>query len=449
MFIIVQLCLFLLLQSCAPKELLPEPYPTDSLGKINRWIIDSMRRFYYWSGDIPATTDPSLSPDQYFKSLLSGQDRFSWISNGLDITPPSSSYFTYGFHYALVQPVGYDGYIGVVTYVNAGGGASRAGLARGSYFTAVNGEKISAGNAEKIHRWLRLPEYADLVLSNGSWQPVDTVTLYPGYMNENPVRLTRTFQSGNTITGYLYYNAFNEGYDEQLLEAFDKLKQAGATELILDLRYNAGGNVATAAKLSAMIASKLTAGETYAIYQGNSLQGKRVNSLQAVLNTSPNTAGRQYAALQERRLPLQRVFILTTGATASAAEMVIHNLKPFISVIQIGETTTGKDEASFTITDRQITWTLQPIVYKLFNRNGEGNYGNGLTPQYPVSETATLPLGAFGTGEDPLVRQALLIIYGPGFPGIPQDHRSAPVNTIYRSAAEDAAAAPVPIIDVE
>lgn len=453
-FIIVQLCTFLLLQSCAPKERLPEPYPADSLGKINRWILDSMRTFYYWNEAIPAKTDASLSPGEYFKSLLSGEDRFSWISNQADVLPPSSTYHTYGFHYALVQPSGYEGYIGVVMYVNGGGAAARAGLQRGSYFVAVNGEKMHAGNVEQVQRWLQAPEELQLVTADGSWSPADTVTLYPGYLGENPVRLTRTFQSGGITTGYLYYNAFDERYDDKLLEAFAALKQAGAGELILDLRYNTGGSVAGAAKMAGMIAEKLSAAETWAIYEGNHRQGKRVNSLQAVLHTSPAAAGKQYAALQQRRLPLQRVFILATGATASAAEMVIHNLKPFIPVIQIGEATTGKDEASFTITDRrvpkQVEWTLQPIVYKLLDKNGQGGYSNGLQPQFPASETATLPLGAFGTGEDPLVRQALTIIYGPAFPGIPQDMRKIPVRTIFRSATGTAAmAAPVQIIDVE
>lgn len=443
LFIIVQLALCLCIISCNSKDALVEPYPADSLGRINRWVLDSMKRFYYWSDAIPAKTDYTLQTPQYFSSLLSSNDRFSWISNGRDVAPPSSSYFTYGFHYALVAPAGYDGYVGVVTWVNAGGAAERAGLRRGNYFTAVNGAKISSQNIVQVQELLKQPDYVDITRANATWQPVDTLMITPGYMNENPVRLTRTFRAGSHITGYLCYNAFNDAYDPQLLDAFRKLKEAGVQELVLDLRYNGGGSVASGAKLAAMIAGKLTGSEVYAIYLGNAQEGRKTNTLQAVLQTSVNAAGRTYAELQQRTLTLQRVFILTTRATASAAEMVLNNLKPFLTVVQIGEATTGKDEASFTITDRrvpkQVEWTLQPIVYKLFNKNNEGGYATGIVPQYEVEETASLPLGDIGTTSDPLLRQALMIIYGPSFAGEPTNLRSIPVRTVFSSAAEQSA----------
>lgn len=443
LFIIVQLALCLCIISCNSRDALVEPYPTDSLGRINRWVLDSMKRFYYWSDAIPARTNYTLYTRQYFSSLLSRTDRFSWISNSRDVQPPSSSYFTYGFHYALVAPSGYDGYVGVITWVNAGGAAERAGLHRGHYFTEVNGEKISPQNMIAAQEALKQPGYVQITRADAAWKPLDTLLLTPGYMNENPVRLTRIFQSGGRITGYLCYNAFNESYDAQLLEAFRKLKEAGAQELVLDLRYNAGGSVASGAKMAAMISAKLTAGEMYAIYQGNAQEGKKNNTLQAVLQTSSNSAGRVYADLQQGTLSLQRVFILTTRATASAAEMVVNNLKPFLTVVQIGETTTGKDEASFTIVDKripkQVEWTLQPIVYKLFNKNGEGGYATGIIPQYAVEETASLPLGDIGNSADPLLKQALTIIYGPSFTGEPTNLRRIPTRTVFSSAAEQSA----------
>ncbi|GEP94267.1 peptidase S41 [Chitinophaga cymbidii] len=437
---------------------MPEPYPTDSLGRINRWTLDSMRRFYYWNEQIPAKPDHSLSPELFFQSLLSPSDRFSHIS-GPHVPAATNSYFTFGFHYAFLQAPGYDHYIGVVTFVNINGAADRAGLARGSYFIKVNGRPIDAQHLAAINR--EMNEKGSLTLTtttfhNDVWEPGADIQLNPGYARENSVYYTRIYNNGATKTGYLYYTSFDESFDGSLLEAFRKFRDAGVSELILDLRYNAGGSVASSAKLAALIARQLNAGEVYAIYEGNRTEGRRPRTLQAVLNTSGSAAGRQYSDLQPYQLSINRLFVLTTHATVSAAELVVNNLKPFLNLVQIGETTAGKDEASFTITDqrspREVEWTLQPIVYKLFNKNGEGGYSAGITPQHAVSEMSALPLGAIGAGDDALTGKALEIIYGPGFSGLPADLRRAPhrrisVKPVYQSVTGQAArAAPVSVV---
>jgi C-terminal processing protease CtpA/Prc len=435
--------------SCGKKDVVvPDPYPTDSLGRIDRWILDSMRRYYYWSGEITSQPDYSLSPGPFFTHLLSAKDRFSWISNGADVKAPSNSYFTYGFHYAFVQVAGIDGYLGVITAVNTNGPADRAGLQRGSYFSKVNGVSVNAANLTSINTQLKTGTRITLtgVTYNNGWQEGSNTVLSAGFAGESAVYYTRSYIANGITTGYLYYSSFDENYDAQLLAAFGKLKAAQVSELILDLRYNAGGSVASSAKLAAMVARTLTAGDTYAVYQGNSQEGRKSRTLQQVLNTAANATGRQYAALQEKALSLQRVFILTTRGTVSAAELVANNLKPFIPVTRIGETTAGKNEASFLISDyrvpRRVYWQMEPTIYKLFNKNNEGNYEAGLVPQYPVAELEQLPLGAIGSAEDPLVYKALQLIYGAGLPDHFTNLRAIkqpviPALPVYRSA-EDA-----------
>lgn len=458
----MRICLCLLLtvilfpatQGCK-KDTTDEPYPTDSIGKIDRWILDSMRTYYYWANDLPRDYDYSQPPELFFKSLLSPNDRYSWISDGQNIRPASTAYFTYGFHFALVQVSGYPNYIGVVTLVNKGGPAYRAALHRGSYFIQVNGVAITSENKESILQQLKQAGQIKLMPAeyvNNTWAPQPEITLLSGYAAENPVHYTRSFTAGGITTGYLYYHSFDEKYDAQLLQAVAKLKKANVQELILDLRYNAGGSVASSAKLAALLAGSLTGAETYVIYEGNRHQGRKAHSLQTILNVSGNSNGRQYPDLQAGKLSLQRVFILTTGATVSAAELIVNNLKPFINVVQIGETTAGKDEGSFLIDDerapRQVSWSMQPTIYKLFNKNNEGGYHNGLMPQYPVNELAELPLAAIGDAGDPLVQKALQIIYGnnilPDFLNLRRPaSKILPVRTIYSSMIEQALLAPV------
>jgi hypothetical protein len=309
-----------MVSGCSKKDMTPPVY--DSLGRINQWILDSMKRYYYW-GDAISAKPVSAGADVFFKSILSVNDRFSWISNGQDIHPPSNSYFTYGFHYILVQVDGYQGLIGVVTSVNKSGAADLAGFKRGSYFIAVNGEKITDGNMAAVNLALRTPlslKITPATYDNNEWKPLGEIVLSPGFISENPARNVRTFESNGLRTGYLSYSSFDEFYDAEMLDAMNKLKAANITELILDIRYNAGGSVASSAKLAALIANKLNANETYAIYAGNHFEGKRSRTLQEVLNTSGNTAGRKYEDLKPMQLSLNRIFILTTGGTMSAAD---------------------------------------------------------------------------------------------------------------------------------
>ena len=455
LYILLTVLLFPAAQGCKKDAPDVEPYPTDSIGKINRWILDSMRQYYYWSDDIPKEYDYSQSPDQFFKSLLSPNDRFSWISDGQLIRPPSTSYFTYGFHFSLVQAPGYPNYIGVVNLVNKGGPADRAALHRGSYFIKVNGVDITDDNKAAVIAALKQTGQVKITPAeyvNNTWNPLPEITLRSGFSNENPVHYTRSFTAGGITTGYLYYNSFDENYDAQLLQAVAKLKNANVRELILDLRYNAGGSVASSGKLAALLANGLTGTETYVIYEGNRHEGRKARSLQTILSVSGNNNGKQYTDLQAGKLSLQRVFILTTGATVSAAELIVNNLKPFMTVVQIGETTAGKDEGSFLIDDervpKQVSWSMQPTIYKLFNKNNVGGYHDGLTPQYAINEMAELPLADIGEPADPLVQKALQIIYGNNMPVNflnlrKQNSVILPVRTIYSSMIEQALLAPV------
>ena len=147
-----------------------------------------------------------------------------------------------------------------------------------------------------------------------------------------------------------------------------------------------------------------------------------------------------------KRLNLEKVLVLTTAATASSAELLINALKPYAPVIQIGQTTIGKDMASFAIVDERkpsvVNLVLHPLVFKLYNANGLGDYSSGLTPDYTIDEFSTLPLKQFGDPADPLLNQALKltgnVIATTNGIGV---NRSSTFAVTYHSAGERAARA--------
>jgi hypothetical protein len=112
---------------------------------------------------------------------------------------------------------------------------------------------------------------------------------------------------------------------------------------------------------------------------------------------------------------LDRVFILTSTGTASASELIINNLKPFMNVILIGEHTYGKNVGSFTITDNAKRWNygLQPITFKILNSLDQSDYGtvNGFLPDYSLLDDV-LPYKLLGDPNETYLNKALSII-GP------------------------------------
>jgi len=400
----------------------PPPWqPADSLGKLNKWVYDSMQLYYYWSADMPANPDYSLPTQEFFKQLLSPKDRFSWISNRGTIPLPRATFEQLGFFYTLApHPFDAQKLIGIITCVVPVSNAGTRGLKRGMLFTAVNNYVLTPANRQTAEQDLQA-ETAMLQLAafnSDRTAIIDSVRvgMQHNYTSLKSIYATNLFELNGKKTGYLAYFLCAENNDANLLQSMQKLKREGVSECIIDLRYNAGGSVASATKLAAMLVPSFNPNSTFIIYRGNRNGGTVKETFQDAISYSGNTSGKNMSELQSRNLGLSRVFILTTAATASAAELITHNLAPFMTVIRIGETTLGKDEASFQVEDkrspRQVEWLINPIVYKIADGLGNGDYATGLVPVHQVIETSRLPLPPLGQPGDLPVDKALTLIYG-------------------------------------
>ncbi len=216
------------------------------------------------------------------------------------------------------------------------------------------------------------------------------------------------------------YNGFTGIFDEALNEAFVMFKSAGVTDLVVDLRYNPGGSTETAVDLGSMITGQFT-GEVFYTEQWNSqiqaeLEATQPESLIHRFNQKISTGD----AITS--LGLNRVYVITTLSTASASELLINGLEPYIDVIQIGERTTGKFQASTTLYDSYNfrrnsdvnlghTYAVQPLIYKTLNAAGRTDYLNGLQPDIEIPEDY-FNLGILGDPEEPLLKAALNAILG-------------------------------------
>jgi C-terminal processing protease CtpA/Prc len=215
------------------------------------------------------------------------------------------------------------------------------------------------------------------------------------------------------------YNSFTSDYDPQLNAAFGQFKADMVTDLVLDLRYNGGGSVRTATDLASMITGGF-AGELFMREQWNAeYQAYYESEAPERLLDNFNTSIKNGESINS--LNLNQVYVITTGRSASASELVINGLNPYINVIQVGETTTGKFQASVTLYDSpnfgrnnansSHTYAIQPLVLKSVNSDGVSDYVNGLDPDIEISENIR-NLGVLGELSDPMLNTAVNAILG-------------------------------------
>jgi C-terminal processing protease CtpA/Prc len=316
--------------------------------------------------------------------------------------------------------------------------AKRAGLQRGDIITGINELNVSPENVNKIMAMvsgsrtlsLKIAELKDnqLVFKRS----VDVQAM----LSFNQPLLSKILEVNNDKAGYLYLADFQDGLASSLVKPFQEFKGQNIRHLILDLRYNGGGSVSSAAALCALITDKLKSGTPFIVYKGNKNGGTVSHSIdQAFANGNQNIS---FDALKASALSLSEVYIITSANTASAAEVVINNLKPYIKVTQIGDKTLGKDMAAFTLSDTETPenkWVIYPMVYKIFNILDSGNYTSGIEPALIADEYAQLPLQPLGSKDETLLASALLVITGRASSNLKTKSHNTK-NMVFRILAE-------------
>ena len=426
-----------LLTSCKkdPVDVNPVTTPTSSSttatdSYVNNWILTNMKDYYYWTDKIPANPDKTKKPADFFYSLLydygntanTQRDRFSWIQESAAELSAllSGETKTTGIDFTLVRTAeGSTDVVGVVTYVLPGSPADKAGIKRNDMFFSVNGITLTTDQATLSKAFADesvTQTYGFASVQNGAIvKTTTTKSVTPVVFQEDPIFKDSVYTDGSRKIAYLMYNQFVPGpngsgataYDDRLNAIFGKFKAQGVNELILDLRYNGGGAVTSATKLASLIVKGVNG-------QPNVPFGRsEYNSIitAAYKQKYGDDAFYYYFANPANNIgsQLSRVYVMTTRRTASASELVINGLRPFMTVNTIGSTSYGKNVGSQTITDKvnkDNKWGMQPIVLKIFNKNNESDYSTGFVPTVAVGEPygSLVPIGDL---RDPFLATAI------------------------------------------
>ncbi|QOG88850.1 peptidase S41 [Flavobacterium columnare] len=407
----------------------------NSLDPYN-FVWKGLNQYYYYQENVANLSDHRFNsqeelnsylssftkPETLFENLIYNRkniDKFSFITSNYTVLEQilSGTNDSNGMEYGISPKNGSQTEVfGWVKYIMPNSDASTKDLKRGDLFYGVNGIPLTRSNyrelLSKTNYTLNLASYdGGAITPNGK-----TVALVKKAYSENPVYITDVIEEGNKKIGYLMYNGFYTYYEPELNQAFGKLKAAGITDLVLDLRYNSGGSVATATRLASMITGQFE-DQIFAKEQWNSKISRTIDP-NRLLNkfTSQLKDGTPINSLN-----LNKVYILTTANTASASELVINCLKPYIQVVQIGDTTTGKNVGSITLYDspnytkRNLNpthrYAMQLIVLKIVNKVGFGDYEAGITPDATNILTEDISnLGVLGNRSEPYLAKAMSLI---------------------------------------
>ena len=405
--------------------------------EVQNFIWKGLNLYYLWQDDVPDLADDRFANQGELNTYLSNfNDPFA-LFNNLRVDPSIDRFSVLVEDYVFLEnlfqgvtknngmeftlrfkPGSQTDIYGVVNYVIPNSDAEAKNITRGMIFYAVDGQTLTVDNYRNL---IAANSYTINLANfdNGAITPNGTsILLTKTELTENPVFLTKVIQTSNQKVGYLMYNGFTANYDLQLNQAFGTLKSEGVTDLVLDLRYNGGGSVLTATRLASMITGQFT-GQLFAKQQWNSkIQTYfEENNPAQLVNNFTNTINN--TAIND--LNLTRIYILTTGGTASASELVINGLKPYIEVIQIGTKTTGKNVGSITLYDspsfnkenvnKNHKYAMQSIVIKTINKDGFGDYQNGILPTTELAENPG-NMGVLGNENEPFLSTALGLING-------------------------------------
>lgn len=400
---------------------------------INDWVLDSMKVYYYWSSSLPNKPNYNQDPLSFFASIKNNADHFSQLLNpDVPQSYPRTLYSDFGVDLVTISAAGAEQTI--VRLSVPGSDGYQAGLRRGDKVNLINGVMVNSANIAAL---------SEASLKKGSIvlqvEGVSTAYNINGYLKPNPVYTTQVWEREGKKIGYIFLNNFDTKALNRLKEVFANFQGQQVTELILDMRYNTGGEVSVAAALAAMI-TRANENAIFLEYRGNANAGtqrhsfgEEISKLFRPLNYS------QYTSL---RLNINRIFILTGRHTASAAELLINSLPPHFQTTRIGEATLGKDMAEFELADHRTPpqvngWVLWPLVFKVYNSQGNGDYSTGLSPDVFSDELSALPLKQLGDPDETLTQLAISRITGIAKVGVRVTSGTKTLNKLFDSRDKD------------
>ncbi len=347
------------------------------------------RDIYLWNNQIPASFDPrsyadlnkemeGIRPFSAEAGFPQAVDRWSFAMKKTEWDQVSG-----GVGATFGSTAGAAGDFGITVFFRAEGDlrvrlaepnspAGLQGVRRGWRITQINGNSnITTSNSNFIITNIYNATSTAVTFQRPDGSQV-TYTLNAAHYNDKPVYLDTVFNINNKKIGYLVFNSFlgnSSQIQSEFSRVFNKFSSQAITDMIVDLRYNGGGYVDLQSKLANYLVKSSANGQ---------LMMKQVFNSQNTQNNSTTNFQKMGG------VNLDKIYFIVGRGTASASELLINNLKPYMDVRLVGSTTHGKPVGFFPIPVGD--WYIFPVSFRTTNRNNEGNYFNGFAVNAQVAD---------------------------------------------------------------
>ena len=375
----------------------PSPTPTPpvtaqcTLRDRQLWAEAQIRENYLFPEDLPA----SLSPDgfgtvqAYIDALTAtaraaGKDRFFTFVTSI---AEENAFFSTGQTAAFGIRIEYDSASrrAFILDVFETGPAFAAGFDRSAELLAIGtapdtlvpvSQLFAQGGSAAVSDALG-PSQVGVTRTirfalNGTER---TVTISRAEFNIPPVSGRYGVQvfdePGIGKVGYVNLRSFISTAETPLRDAFARFRSEGAARIIIDYRYNGGGLVRIAEVTGDLL--------------GQNRLGSDVFSFTTFRpSKSASNSTRLFRPTPESVAPTDLAFI-TTGASASASELVINAMLPFFPnrLTLVGANTSGKPVGQIAVDRAACDDRLRIVAFATQNASRQGDYYTGLAPYLP------------------------------------------------------------------
>jgi carboxyl-terminal processing protease len=353
------------------------------------FVADIMSDYYLWYDRVPPVDIDSVSTAEELMRAMTFTELDHW--SGMQKQAERQAYFDQGRFQGLGYTLGVDpdGLLRI-SWVHAGSAAGRAGLDRGAQIVAVNGHPVESLSGTELNAELSRDTVVHTVRElDGT---VHDVELQQGDVDISSVKYTTVLDTPAGPVGYFMFTTFVLPGEDELRTAFAQFRASQVTRLVVDLRYNGGGLLRTAALLGSLIDSD-AAGRPLIVETYN--------------DQHPDLDRQRLMFETDEGVKATHVVFLTTGRTASASEQVINGLLPYVDVDVVGTTTLGKPVGADSWD--HCGYTLAPITFHSLNAAGEGDYFQGIQPTCSVEDDL---LHGLGDPQEAQLSAALRVLAG-------------------------------------
>ncbi|NJK87254.1 MAG: hypothetical protein HC906_16020 [Bacteroidales bacterium] len=367
------LLLLLVIFSCKKDEENTNSNPNS----VNEEIYSLFNDIYLWYDQLPQL-DPNVysSPYELVDALRYEQfDRWSFLLPREEFQQYFVSGESVGHGFVLSRDESDNVRVALI-YPSTN--AYAKGVRRGWILNQVNGTEVTPQNVVGLLGSNEQGINNDIVFTNNEGNQVE-LNLVKQVVEINPVVYSEVLTVENVKIGYFVFQDFIGTAIPEMDSIFNVFKQENINGLIIDLRYNGGGSVDVALEMAGWLTGNEDAGKNLVNFRHNDKHKELDTSYSVPFNS--------------QALDINQVVFIGTDRTASASELMINGMDPFMEVELVGTPTEGKSVGMYSILLETDDLVAFPVSFRYTNSEGDGDFYEGLQPDVLINDDVTHDFG--------------------------------------------------------